>query len=1851
MRGPVLSFVVGVSLLCAVQSSSAGSRSPVTGTISGRITGADGYGLHLVAVRIAGLEGFVPEVWTDINGDYTMNGLPEGAYYVHTANQQGYINEVWHQGQPDRYCAYGCDPATAGAPVVIDDSTPVHTNVDLELERGARFEFTALDADTLERIAYMGVDLFDDAGRLIASGWTLVDAYTVPPTDKVAVFDGVPPGRYYAATHDRDVQVAEPYLAELWEGHACPFFTCDPTSGTPIVVSGTGAVTEAFAFVLEKGGRITGDLIDAAGHTRIAGGRVQIFDAAGTALGSVVANSSGWYGFPGIPFGTYRLATGPTSGRMDELWDDHLCPGGACDATGGDAVVVSADAPAAVADFVLEGGSSLGGTVRDAVGRAPLPDVQVRLYDVLGRRLPGAAVTDASGVYSFGVLQAGTYYAVAASGTGYIDEAWDGLWCPHESCDMRQAASITIGPAAAATADFELDAGGAIAGTVRDSGGDRIAGAIVQVYNGHGGLIAEAVAAGTGDYRVDGLTPGAYFARTFTESRFRDELWNGGFCAGTCVVTAGTPIAVESGMTAGVPFVLERAGSIAGRVTEHGTATGLTGIPLEVFDGSGVRRGATATGVAGSYRVSGLSAGAYHVRTNTAAGYLNEVWDNRLCAGLTCGATSGTPVVVGADAETANIDFSLAPAGRIQGTVVDGSSASPLVGAVVEAFDAGGNLMRTVTGGGDGAFTIDGLPSGTFYLAASGVPGYVAALHGGTRYFAYTDVTTATGVEVTAGAIASGIEIALERGRVFEGRVARAADGLPAPARIEVFDLLGRLALSFQAIGEYRSPGLPDGQYHLLANGQDGLLSQLSGGVPCSLGRCSVSSGTPIVLPTETPADFVLQRGGRIAGTVKPAGGDRPALVEVFDGVGLATAVTASGRLASYFTETGLPAGDYAARAVIPGHGARVWSNVSCPGNTCAPFAIGDPIGVAVAVTATASFDAPACPLVSVAPGAVPEAVTGQDYRVEFTADGGTAPYAYSISGRLPAGLGLSAAGILEGTAEAAGGWFRATVRAADDNGCFGERDIYLPVVPEGTTPAPTLSSIDPAEGPAAGGTTVAVTGTGFVDGATVTFGTAASASVTVVSETQLTAVTPPLGGGPGMPARTAERTTVDVTVTNPDARSASLRAAFTYVAPAAAPVIDAVEPVSGPAGGGTVVTLTGSGFQDGATVTFGGTGAAVVQWLSSTTLEVTTPAHDAGPVDLVVTNPDGQWASVAEAFSFAAPPVVTAVHPDAGPVFGGTTVTITGTGFRDGATVTFDGTEAWDPVVVSATAITCITPGQTVGAVVRPRAGSAVDVTVTNPDGQASTLTGAFTYQGPPEVTGVSPAEGPESGGTLITITGAGFVTGALVRMSGNDAADVQVVSVTQITARTPAGFAGISDVTVDNPDGQSATLEGAFTYVASPEVYYVDPSQGSRTGGTAVTIVGANFQAGAQVRFDTVSATSTVVVDAGTITARTPVHAPGVVSVVVTNPDGQATTFADGFTYLDYPPDLRVSSLVVPAAAGPGQTILVKDTTINSGQGAAPVTTTGFVLSEDAVLDEDDDPLGLRLVPALSPSQAHAGAASLMIPADTPSGTYYIIAVANSFGEADEASIANNTFARPIPISVDVLVTALTAPAGASPGDTITVGDTTKNAGKGAAPGSVTAYYLSSDMSLSGDDRRLGSRSVAPLGAGKLHAGSLAVTVPGVAPGAYFVLAVADEGAVLGETNESNNVRSRAIRIGADLTAAALAAPASARPAAAIAVRDTTKNVGAGPAPASTTTIYWSADSVWDPGDTPLASRVVSALNPRGVSVWSHAVTVPADATRGVTYYLIAKTDADDAVAELLESNNLRARAIRVK
>ena len=371
---------------------------------------------------------------------------------------------------------------------------------------------------------------------------------------------------------------------------------------------------------------------------------------------------------------------------------------------------------------------------------------------------------------------------------------------------------------------------------------------------------------------------------------------------------------------------------------------------------------------------------------------------------------------------------------------------------------------------------------------------------------------------------------------------------------------------------------------------------------------------------------------------------------------------------------------------------------------------------------------------------------------------------------------------------------------------------------------APQIISIVPNSASPAGGAIVTINGSNFTSGTqttapSVSFGGVAAKNVRVVSPSQLRATVPPHSSG-----------RVSVEVTTADGASSSASGAFAYTN--APPAISGISPTSGDATGGTVVTIAGSNFVSGATVSFGGSAASNVSFVNSSQLKATTPAHAAGSVNVVVTNPDGTSSTLAGSFTFGTPSLtVSSVSPNSGDTGGGTVVVIAGANFTNGAAVSFGGSAVSSVSFVNSSQLKATTPAHAAGS---------VNVVVTNPDGASSTLTSGFTFgTSSLTVSSVSPISGPAAGGTTVTISGANFQTGVSVTFGGLAATSVSLSNSSTIVAVTPAHSSGSVDISVTNSNGQSVALASGFAF-HSIDLMWNAPSS------TTISVEGYNVYRG---------------------------------------------------------------------------------------------------------------------------------------------------------------------------------------------------------------------------------------------------------------------------------------------------------------------------------------------------------------------------------------------------------------------
>jgi RHS repeat-associated protein len=366
------------------------------------------------------------------------------------------------------------------------------------------------------------------------------------------------------------------------------------------------------------------------------------------------------------------------------------------------------------------------------------------------------------------------------------------------------------------------------------------------------------------------------------------------------------------------------------------------------------------------------------------------------------------------------------------------------------------------------------------------------------------------------------------------------------------------------------------------------------------------------------------------------------------------------------------------------------------------------------------------------------------------------------------------------------------------------------------TVPTPHVTSVSPAIAPI--GAQITVTGSGFLasqgtDNLYFDNGSGWASSISSWSDTQIVAIVPTsAASGPLQVQVNGVWSNPDVLFTLPN------------------PQITGLSPSSGPSGTSMQVQVTGNGFgptQGSSTITFNNISPSIVSW-SDTQIVVTLPATvTSGQVKVV----EGGVNSNLNVNFTVPPPHVASLSPGSGVV--GTQVTVNGSGFQatqgSNSKVTFNGVVA-TAASWSDTQIVAAVP-----------AGSAIGPVQVFVNSFSSNQDVEFTMPNP-QVTGISPTNGPA--GTQVTVSGSGFgaTQGASTFSFSGASAVASIVSWsnTQIVATVPlAASTGPIGVT----EGGVASNGNIDFTVPTPTITGISPNIGG--GGNPVTITGSGFRA----------------------------------------------------------------------------------------------------------------------------------------------------------------------------------------------------------------------------------------------------------------------------------------------------------------------------------------------------------------------------------------------------------------------
>jgi hypothetical protein len=368
----------------------------------------------------------------------------------------------------------------------------------------------------------------------------------------------------------------------------------------------------------------------------------------------------------------------------------------------------------------------------------------------------------------------------------------------------------------------------------------------------------------------------------------------------------------------------------------------------------------------------------------------------------------------------------------------------------------------------------------------------------------------------------------------------------------------------------------------------------------------------------------------------------------------------------------------------------------------------------------------------------------------------------------------------------------------------------------------PLLTAIQPSIGTTAGNIAVTLSGSNFgASAGSISIGSTPCPIAAVAgawSHTQAICILPAGQGTNSIVSlRIGGQTTAETSIV------------FRYTAPTAS----SATPVTGPTGGGVLITLVGANFGLSGIVTIGGveclwTGSSG-SW-SHTQVLCTLPVGSGSGLPIVLTVAS-QTVTFSPTFSYVAPSI-SAISPTTGSTVGGTIVTVTGSSFGadTGSRIITIGGASCTVQSWSHTSIVCSTPaGQ----------GTQLPVYVRAASGLETVTPLFFSYNGPSLSPTILPTAASTAGNTPITLTGSNFGQTATVTVGGVSCPAVSQTS-SEFICTLPPGV-GINKPVVMDVVGQvSNTIQ--FSY-SPPTLVSVSPSSAPSIGGSTITVTGVSL------------------------------------------------------------------------------------------------------------------------------------------------------------------------------------------------------------------------------------------------------------------------------------------------------------------------------------------------------------------------------------------------------------------------
>jgi hypothetical protein len=781
-------------------------------------------------------------------GEYSIEALPSGDYFVRTRNLLGYQDQLHDGGS----CTPFCDPVSGTTVAVTENATL--TDLDFDLEQSAAISGTVnLSGSPLANVT---VEVYGAIGNLLAT--------TLSAADGSFAFNSLTAGEFYLRTRN-----AFGHADVLYDGRPCVGNACQVRRGDAIVLT-PGSSVSGLVLDLAPGATISGEVHDRLSPaTKLSGVRVQLLDQRGAVAFESTTGATGTFSFAALAAGDYHLVTRETPAYVDQTLGGTPCPS-ACNGLNGTPVSIAAGSTSSGNDLDLAPGASVSGNV--TASGSPAVGAMAQVYNDTGVPV-FQQPTNPSGNYEINELPDGDFFVRIRNVPGHVSQLWDAINCSGY-CDILNGDAVTItGSTPVGSVNFSLPAGGSIGGQVTD-GSDALVAVEVLAFDLSGFLAGSALTNSAGQYSISGLVNGTYRLRTANTSGFVDQVYGGSSCSpGPCVLSAGTGVNVAGGTVSGIDFSLTAGGSIAGTATDQ-FGNPLTSGTARLLDQNGIELDSVAI-ASGIWAFDGLADGTYFLLIENDLGLIDELYAGVPCPAGACDIPAlGTPIVLGGGriqgTGTTGINMVLSRGASISGQVSDAQGGDPLVGVTVFVRTPAGQLAALGVTDGLGEYQTAGtLPDGDYVVSTAsgqqrGASGnYVNQLWQGVDCPLDCDLTQGSLVTL-AGASASDIDFALASGAGVTGQIS-AVDNQPlVQVEVRFYDDQGYLAgiRRSDSQGRYSLDGLPAGSYFAHTVNQLGLADVTLGDSACD-GVCDPLSGQSVSVPASgmvENVDFVLSQ-------------------------------------------------------------------------------------------------------------------------------------------------------------------------------------------------------------------------------------------------------------------------------------------------------------------------------------------------------------------------------------------------------------------------------------------------------------------------------------------------------------------------------------------------------------------------------------------------------------------------------------------------------------------------------------------------------------------------------------------------------------------------------------------------------------------------------------------------------------------------------------------------------------------------------------------------------------------------------------------------------------------------------